>query len=383
MNQQVKAANRAGQRAASGAHRLSWLELKGLRTLMVLTAISAVTALTAIATAIDLTEGKPAGTPQTLRAPSVQAAHAPQSPFTLMPAEWQGPRGDEAGPNPMRQWHLERLAALKAWASTTGEGVVIAIIDSGVDADHPELKGRVLPGWNLVDESPDTRDLRGHGTAVAGAAAAGFNRAQGVSGVAAGARILPLKVTDERGYTSVQAVVKAIYLAADRGARIVNVSFEFVGGHPAVLRAAQYLHDRGGLLVVPSGNRGVRQNYPVAAGLVTVAATDERDAHPGWSTSGPHVTVSAPGQGLFLPNHRGRYAEVHGTSYASPLVAGVLALMAAAYPQATSEQLRSALESSARDLGEPGRDPLFGAGRVDAQAALQAIQALQATAPGP
>jgi subtilisin family serine protease len=276
---------------------------------------------------------------------------------------------------PTRQWHLERLAAHKAWAASTGEGVVIAVIDSGVDPEHPDLKDHLLPGWNLVDNSADTRDTRGHGTAVAGAAAAGFNRAQGLSGVAAGARILPLKVTDEMGYTSVNAVVKAIYLAANRGARIVNVSFEFVGGHPAVLQAARYLHERGGMLVVPSGNKGVHQAYPVAPGLMTVAATDEQDAHPAWSTRGPHVTVSAPGQGLLLPKLGGRYGEFNGTSYASPLVAGVLALMVAAYPQASSEELRQALESSALDLGEPGRDPRFGAGRIDADGALRAITA--------
>lgn len=278
-----------------------------------------------------------------------------------------------------RQWHLQRLSAPQAWTASTGEGVTIAVIDSGVDAEHPDLKGRVLPGWNVLDDSPDTSDARGHGTAVAGAAAAGFNHAQGQAGVAGGARILPLKVTDEKGYTSVNTVVKAIHMAADRGARVVNVSFEFVGGHPAVLRAAQYLQERGGVLVVPSGNRGVRQDYPTAPGLITVAATDRHDDHPQWSTHGPHITVSAPGQALLLPGREGRYGEVSGTSYASPLVAGVLALMIAAHPQAMSAQLRAALETSAQDLGEPGYDPLFGAGRVDAGAALQALSAMRAT----
>ena len=236
----------------------------------------------------------------------------------------------------------------------------------------------MLPGWNVLEDSPDTSDTRGHGTAVAGAAAAGFNSAQGLAGIAAGARIMPLKVTDEKGYTSVNAVVKAIHHAADHGARIVNVSFEFVGRHPAVLRAAQYLHARGGLLVVPSGNKGVRQDYPDAPGLITVAATNQSDAHPNWSTHGSHVTVSAPGQSLLLPDHKGQYGEVSGTSYASPLVAGVLALMMAADPTATPDELRTALETSAQDLGEPGRDPLFGAGRVDAAAAVAALKARRA-----
>lgn len=284
---------------------------------------------------------------------------------------------DPAPATPIKQWHLERLSAAQAWAASTGTGVTIAVIDSGVAAQHPDLEGRVLPGWNMLEDSPDTSDSRGHGTAVAGAAAASFNSAQGMAGIAAGARILPLKVTDEKGYTSVNAVVKAIHYAADHGARVVNVSFEFVGGHPSVLRAAQYLRERGGLLVVPSGNRGVRQNFPEAPGLITVAATDKEDAHPAWSTHGPHVTVSAPGQSLLLPNRKGQYGEVSGTSYASPLVAGVLALMMAADPAANPDELRAALEASARDLGEPGRDPLFGAGRVDAAAAVAALATLR------
>ena len=276
-----------------------------------------------------------------------------------------------------RQWHLERLSAAQAWAWSTGEGVTIAVIDSGVAADHPDLQGRVLPGWNVVEDSTDTSDSRGHGTAVAGAAAAAFNQGQGLAGVAAGARILPVKVTDDRGYTSVNAVVKAIHYAADHGARVVNVSYEFVGGHPAVLRAAQYLRERGGLLVLPSGNRGVRQNYPQAPGLITVAATTQDDGHPAWSTYGPHVTVSAPGQSLLLPERRGHYGEVSGTSYASPLVAGVLALMMASEPGAGPDELKAALEGSAQDLGEPGPDAMFGAGRVDAAAALRMLKAMR------
>lgn len=271
------------------------------------------------------------------------------------------------------QWHLQRVGAPQAWQASRGQGAMIAIIDSGVDAEHPDLQGRVLPGWNVLEDSPDTSDTRGHGTAVAGAAAAGFHHSGPLAGVAGDALILPLKVTDSRGYTSVGAVVKAIHMAADRGARVVNVSFESVGAHPAVLKAAQYLQQRGGVLVVPSGNRGVQQQVPSSAHVVTVAATGRQDEHPNWSTHGPHVTVSAPGQSLLLPDLGGRYREVSGTSYASPLVAGVLALMVAAYPDATPAQLRQALESSAHDLGEPGADPMFGAGRVDAAAALLAL----------
>ncbi len=296
-------------------------------------------------------------------------------------AQTQAAAGDDQGIGAHRapRWHLERLGAPQAWSASRGEGVLIAIVDSGVDPSHPDLQGRLVQGWNVIDNSTDTTDTRGHGTAVAGAAAAAYNDAQGASGVAISARILPLKVTDAKGYTSVNAVVRAMQMAADRGARVVNVSFEFVGGHPAVLRAARALQERGVIVVVPSGNRGVRQDFPAGAGLVTVAATDERDQHPQWSTHGPHVTVSAPGQSLLLPQPGGRYAEVSGTSYASPLVAGVLALMMAAQPQATSEQLTAALRTSALDLGEPGADPLFGAGRVDAGAALKALAASRST----
>lgn len=293
--------------------------------------------------------------------------------LTIAPAEQATDQMFTAPAGALQAWHLKRVQAPEAWAATTGVGVTIAIIDSGIDAQHPDLKGRVLPGWNVLEDQPDTTDATGHGTAVAGAAAAGFSQAQGAAGVAAGARILPLKVTNGTGHTSINAVVKAIYRAADQGARVVNVSFEVVASHPAVLRAALYLQERGGVLVVPSGNRGERLTLAPSPAVITVAATDQDDEHPRWSTQGAHVSVSAPGKDLLVAVRGGRHGTVTGTSYASPLVAGVLALMIAAHPEATPQQLRQALESSALDLGEPGHDPAFGHGRIDAQAALRAL----------
>lgn len=275
-------------------------------------------------------------------------------------------------PSP-RQWHLERLHAPQAWRQAAGEGVVIAILDSGVDAQHPDLAGQLLPGRNFMDGGTDTRDATGHGTAVAAAAAAAFNRQERLAGMATRARILPLKVSDERGYASARAVHDAIIHAADSGVRVVNVSFEDVITNPLVMRAAAYLRAKGGVLVVPTGNGGQLTRPQAAAGMITVAATDLQDQHPEWSSGGAGLAVAAPGVDLLLARRGGGYARCSGTSYASPLVAGVLALMLAAKPEAGIAELVRVMQATAVDLGEPGPDALFGHGRVDAAAAVAAL----------
>ncbi len=267
-------------------------------------------------------------------------------------------------------WHLSRIGADLAWDSTLGAGITIAILDSGVLATHPDLS--LVPGWNFVDNNADTADVNGHGTTVAGAAAAIINNGLGVVGVAGGARVMPIRVADSSGYAYYSTIASGVTYAADRGVRIANASFAGVYASAAVQSAGQYLKTRGGLLVVAAGNSASNDGTAATSSLIPVSATDAYDALASWSSFGSYVAVAAPGVGIWTTGMDGGYRAASGTSYASPITAGVLALMMAARPTLGAAQIESLLYSSAVDLGAAGRDVQFGYGRVNAHAAVSA-----------
>lgn len=277
------------------------------------------------------------------------------------------------------QWHVGKVGAPTAWDSAAGmgEGVKIAILDSGVDASHPDLVGNLVPGYNFVDGNADTNDTCGHGTAVAGTAAAVSNNSAGVAGIAGKAKIMPVKVafynTSTSGcYAYYSTVVSGINFAADNGARIVNVSYSGVAASQAVLNAAQYLRSKGGLLFASAGNNGRDEGVTPTAAMTVVSATDENDNLAGWSSYGSFVTLSAPGTNIWTTSTGGRYGQWNGTSFASPLVAGVAALMMSANSSLDNLTVESLLYSTAVDRGAAGRDPYYGYGRVNAAAGVQA-----------
>lgn len=277
------------------------------------------------------------------------------------------------------QWHVGKVGASTAWYSAAGmgDGVKIAILDSGVDASHPDLVGNLVPGYNFVDGNADTNDTCGHGTPVAGTAAAVSNNSSGVAGIAGKSKIMPVKVafynTSTSGcYAYYSTVVSGIYFAADNGARIVNVSYSGVAGSKAVLNAAQYLRSKGGLLFASAGNNGRDEGVAPTATMTVVSATDENDNLAGWSSYGSFVTLSAPGTNIWTTSTGGRYGQWNGTSFASPLVAGVAALMMSANPSLDNLTIESLLYSTTVDRGTAGRDPYYGHGRVNAAAGVQA-----------
>lgn len=277
-------------------------------------------------------------------------------------------------------WHIGKIGASAAWDLTQGSGVTVAILDSGIEAAHPDLAPNLVAGYNVYDGNTNLADVCGHGTSVAGAAAAVNNNALGVAGIAGRSRIMPVRVaykkaTDGGCYAAYSTVANGLIWAADNGARIANVSYGGVAGSSSVTSAANYMKSKGGLVFVSSGNTGSDQGYAPNSAMIVVGATTSSDTRASWSSYGSFVTLAAPGSGIWTTRLGNSYAAVNGTSYASPVAAGVAALMMAAAPTLSNSRIESLLYATAVDLGTLGRDNYFGHGRVDAAAAVQAALA--------
>lgn len=280
-----------------------------------------------------------------------------------------------------RQWHLQRVGAETGWRLGGGEGVIVAVIDTGV-GPVPDLDAaRVLPGLSLVPGVSKAADDMGHGTHVAGTIAQSTNNALGTAGMAPGAIILPLKALSARGMGSSEQIAAAIDEAVDQGAQVINLSLG--GGHAEVLDLAVEKATRAGVLVVAAaGNDGVEGVHcPAhAPGAIAVSATGPDDALAPYSSFGAEVALAAPGgdkrqsgggvlqDTVAAGGHE--FKELQGTSMATPHVSGALAVLLGL--GLTPEEARARLEQSALDLGDPGFDPRYGHGRMDLAAALRA-----------
>lgn len=272
------------------------------------------------------------------------------------------------------QWHLTKVNAQAAWDITQGEGVTIAILDSGVDPTHPDLVNNLVPGYNATDRNTNTSDICGHGTAVAGVAGAQTNNAIGVAGVAGRAKIMPVMIAHIdsstgkcMGYYS--TIAAGLTFAADNGAKIANISYGGIPSSSSIQSAAQYLKNKGGLTFVSANNNGIQETYTPVSMMIPVSATDANDNLFSWSSYGSYVALSAPGS-TWTTSNGGTYRQSQGTSFASPLAAGVGALIMAANPSLDAATIESILYTTAVDLGVVGRDIRFGYGRVDANAAV-------------
>jgi type VII secretion-associated serine protease mycosin len=287
-----------------------------------------------------------------------------------------------AGDDPYRssQWDLTKIQTPTAWQTSTGAGVTVAVIDSGVDASHPDLAGQVLPGIDLVaGTSGVSTDPNGHGTHVSGTIAAATGNGVGIAGIAPDARILPVRVLGANGSGTMSAVASGITWAADNGAQVINMSLGSRSQVSAVTNAIAYARSKGVVVVASAGNSrtsGSPTNYPAAEpGVIAVASTDSADQYSTFSNQGAYVDVAAPGTSILstLPASLGSYNYYSGTSMASPHVAAVAALLKAYATGLGPDEVQQALEKSAVDLGAPGKDVDFGSGRIDAAAALAAV----------
>ncbi len=285
----------------------------------------------------------------------------------------------EATPNDpsfASEWHLPKIGAPAAWDVAIGTGVTIAILDTGVDGTHPDLAAQMAPGWNLYDNNSNTSDVYGHGTAVAGAAAAAMNNGTGIAGVAGGARIMPVRISDPSGYAMLSTIANGLTWAADHGARVANISYS-VAGSATVINAANYFRSRGGVVLVSAGNTGAQDNTAPPPSMLVVAATASNDVRASFSTYGAFVSIAAPGVGIYTTANGGGYRSASGTSFSSPIVAGAAALVLSRRPDYSPAQVESVLKATATDLGPPGTDVYYGTGRLNAAAAV-----LQAAANG-
>lgn len=275
------------------------------------------------------------------------------------------------------QYYLREINATKAWNTTVGNSLLVGILDTGVDANHPDLAGKVLSGIDLTND--DITDDIGHGTEVAGIIAANTNNNQGIAGIAWNTKILPVRVTDGAGQAKVSTVVQALDLAYRKGAKIVQISLSTSQFSEVLKSAIEEAQDRDILVISTGGNTGVRElRYPAAFdGVIGVGAVGQAKRIESYSTTGNHVTLVAPGSSIYTTTLNFGYSAVTGTSFSAPQVAGTAALVWSLLPDLSSNEVREILIQSAEDIGEPGRDPIFGYGLLNTEKAVSLTKALE------
>ncbi|MFC8268763.1 type VII secretion-associated serine protease mycosin [Streptomyces cinereoruber] len=310
--------------------------------------------------------------------------------FSVLPATTAPAHADTIR---ARQWGLEALRTTEAWRTTRGEGVTVAVLDTGVDAEHPDLEGSVLPGHDLIGfgAARGDRAWAQHGTAMAGIIAGhghGPDGEDGVLGIAPEAEILPVRVIlessdkarDKARKSRGTALAQGIRWAADHGADVINLSLgdDSKSAHPDAGEdaAVQYALSKGVAVVASAGNggeKGDHASYPAAyPGVIAVTAVDRYGTRASFSTRRWYATVSAPGVDIVMAYPDRRYYEGWGTSAAAAFVSGAVALVRAAHPDLTPAQIKTLLIDTARSRPEGGRSDAKGYGTVDPAAAIEA-----------
>jgi thermitase len=273
-----------------------------------------------------------------------------------------------------QEWQISKIGATTAWNTATGAGIVVAVLDSGVQSNHPDLQANLVPGWNVYNNNNLTNDVNGHGTAVAGTIAAIGNNGIGVAGVAYRAKIMPIRISDSACNTTLSLVASGLTWAADHGADIANISYSSLYKSSTVISAATYLRNKGGETVVSANNNAINEGSANTTSMITVSATDQYDRLASFSSWGPMVDVAAPGVTVQTTLWKSGYGWGTGTSFSTPVAAGTVALIMSANPALTPAQVENVLFSTATNLGAAGYDYYFGWGRVNAAAAVAAAK---------
>ncbi len=276
-----------------------------------------------------------------------------------------------------RQYSLDRMRVRDAWSLTKGGSTVVAVVDTGVQFNHPDLQGRLLGGYDFVNRDSDASDDNGHGTWVSGVIAANPNNGIGTAGITWTNKVLPVKVMDATGHGMTSDLALGIDYAVQHGARIINLS---LGGFPdeyLVKDAISRAWTAGAVVVAAAGNyRTSQPSYPASyPHVISVSATQADDEFTNWSNYGLNVDVAAPGAAVTTTNCNacngwGDYTDISGTSFSTPNAAGVVALIMARYPAATNSWVVDRLLGTADDLGFAGWDDRYGRGRINAWRAV-------------
>ncbi|MBD0379127.1 S8 family peptidase [Paenibacillus sedimenti] len=275
------------------------------------------------------------------------------------------------------QWNLPLIETVQGWQVNRGaEDVVVAVVDTGVDLEHPDLKDNLLSGYNVISGTDSPQDDVGHGTHVAGVISALVNNSLGVAGMTWYNKVLPIKVLDQTGAGSTYAVAQGIIWAADHGAKVMNLSLGNYADSSFLHDAIKYAYDKDVALIAASGNDNTEQpGFPAAYPEVfAVAASDSENNKAPFSNYGDYIDVAAPGVSIASTYPNNQYAALSGTSMASPHVTALAALIRSTNPMLKNTEVYEIIRQSAQDLGSPGKDKYFGFGLIDVVRAVQAAE---------
>ncbi|MET7833590.1 type VII secretion-associated serine protease mycosin [Micromonospora sediminicola] len=289
------------------------------------------------------------------------------------------------------QWHLRFLRAADAQRLSQGDGITVAIPDTGIDL-HPDLADNVLPGIDLDGASDGRQDINGHGTSMAGLIAAhGKSDRTGALGIAPRAKLLPIRSELVAGKGDTDELAASVEWAVTRHADVISISAT-AGASTRLQRAIRSALDADIVVVAAAGNHpeNASVGYPASEpGVIAVGGIDRTGAHASASVSGPEIDVVAPAVDIYSTSYGGKYSKGTGTSSATAIVAGAAALIRSKYPNLPAAEVAHRLTATAVDKGPPGRDDQYGYGVIDLVAALTAdvpplgFESTGVTAPAP
>ncbi|MED1950531.1 S8 family peptidase [Brevibacillus centrosporus] len=274
------------------------------------------------------------------------------------------------------QWNLPLIGMEQSWDVSEGSSdVIVAVVDTGVDMEHPEFEGKLVEGYNVLDGSNKPQDDNGHGTHVSGVIAAKTNNKDGIAGMTWKSKLMPIKAIGADGSGSAVDIAQGIYWATDHGADVINLSVGNYTSSAALKEACKYAYDNNVVLVAASGNDASDQpSYPAAYDeVLSVAAVDHLKERADFSNFGDYVDVAAPGVDIPSTYIYSDYASLSGTSMACPHVAALAALVRSVHPDMKSHDVMELIRSSALDLGPPGHDQLYGFGMIDVNRTLRQL----------